>query len=66
MIEYVLDTNTVSELMRGRPNASLERRLASRWASCALPAPVVDELQFGVSHTTDFEQFDRIVLADWL
>lgn len=49
MIEYVLDTNTVSELMRGRSNTSLESHLARRWSTCALPAPVVDELQYGVS-----------------
>ena len=49
MIEYVLDTNVVSELMRGRPNASLETQLARRWQACAMPAPVVDEVQYGVS-----------------
>ena len=49
MIEYVLDTNVVSQLMRGTPNASLEAHLAHGWAACALPAPVVDELQYGVS-----------------
>lgn len=64
MIEYVLDTNTVSELMRGRPNASLETRLARRWQACALPAPVVDELQYGVSRMESPAR--RTVYQAWL
>jgi tRNA(fMet)-specific endonuclease VapC len=64
MIEYVLDTNTVSELMRGRPNAALERRLARRWQVCALPAPVVDELQYGVSRIESLAR--RAAYQEWL
>jgi tRNA(fMet)-specific endonuclease VapC len=64
MIEYVLDTNTVSELMRGRPNTSLETRLARRWQACALPAPVVDELQYGVSRIES--PVRRAVYQAWL
>src|SRR5688572_24063985 len=64
MIEYVLDTNTVSELMRGRPNTSLETHLARRWQACALPAPVVDELQYGVSRIESPAR--RAVYQAWL
>jgi predicted nucleic acid-binding protein len=64
MIEYALDTNTVAELMRGRPNLSLERRLARRWGACALPAPVVDELQYGVSRIDAPTR--RVVYQEWL
>ena len=49
MIEYVLDTNVLSELMRERPNVALETTLRQRRKACAIPAPVIDELQFGVS-----------------
>jgi tRNA(fMet)-specific endonuclease VapC len=49
MIEYVLDTNVLSELMRERPNAGLEAKLTARRTTCAIPSPVIDELQFGVS-----------------
>jgi len=64
MIEYALDTNTLSELMRGRPNVAFERRLARRRSSCAIPAPVVDELQYGVSRIRAPER--RAVYQDWL
>ena len=64
MIEFVLDTNTVSELMRGLPNSAFERRLARRWLACALPAPVVDELQYGVSRIDAPAR--RAVYQDWL
>ena len=64
MIEYVLDTNTVSQLMRREPNPPLERRLASAWQTCALPAPVVDELQYGVSKIDSAAR--RTVYQEWL
>lgn len=64
MIEYVLDTNTVSELMRARPSSRLERRLSRSLAACALPAPVVDELQYGVSRIELPAR--RAVYQEWL
>lgn len=64
MIRYVLDTNTVSELMRGQPSSGLERRLARRWQACALPAPVVDELQYGISRIGVPAR--RAVYQEWL
>ena len=64
MIEYVLDTNTVSQLMRDQPHPHLERRLARVWQACALPAPVVDELQYGVSRIDSAAR--RAVYQEWL
>jgi tRNA(fMet)-specific endonuclease VapC len=49
VIEYALDTNALSELMREQPNPALELALTERRKECAIPAPVIDELQFGVS-----------------
>jgi tRNA(fMet)-specific endonuclease VapC len=64
MIEYALDTNALSELMRERPNAALEQALAQRWSSCSVPAPVIDELQFGVSRIVDVER--QALYQQWL
>ncbi len=64
MIAYLLDTNALSELMRGRPNAAFERRLAQRQRSCAIPAPVIDELQFGISRIAKPER--RSMYQQWL
>ncbi len=56
MIEYVLDTNVLSELMRERPNPALEANLTEQRKACAIPAPVIDELQFGVSRIVASER----------
>jgi tRNA(fMet)-specific endonuclease VapC len=56
MIEYALDTNVLSELMRERPNAALEATLTEQRKACAIPAPVIDELQFGVSRIASAER----------
>lgn len=64
MIRFVLDTNTISELMRERPHAGLQSRLARHRKACALPAPVVDELQYGLSRIPAGERRDMYQL--WL
>lgn len=64
MIEYALDTNVLSELMRERPNANLEAKLAAHRSSCAIPSPVIDELQFGVSRITSSPR--REMYQQWL
>lgn len=64
MIEYVLDTNVLSELMRARPNPTLESRVAGSRALCAIPAPVIDELQFGVNRIFSGER--RAMFQEWL
>jgi tRNA(fMet)-specific endonuclease VapC len=71
MIQYLLDTNALSELMRERPNAAFERRLAQRRRACAIPAPVIDELQFGVSRIANperssmYQQWLETLMADF-
>jgi tRNA(fMet)-specific endonuclease VapC len=64
VIAYLLDTNTLSALMKRRANAAFERRLTQRQRACAIPAPVVDELQFGVSRITHTER--RFMYQQWL
>jgi tRNA(fMet)-specific endonuclease VapC len=64
MIEYLLDTNALSELMRERPNPGLETRLTRHRRSCAIPAPVIDELQFGVSRMPPGER--QQMYQQWL
>lgn len=71
MIRFVLDTNTVSELARRRSNPGLEARIGRLRSSCALAAPVVDELQFGVSriHSADrrqqYQRWLEVLIADF-
>ena len=64
MIEYVLDTNALSELMRERPRPALESKLVKHRRQCGIPAPVIDELQFGVSRITHGER--RAMYQAWL
>lgn len=47
-MKYVLDTNTVSFLMRGHAHVS-SRLLAHRRTDVALPQPVVSEIEFGLA-----------------
>ena len=46
-MKYLLDTNTVSEPLRPRPNAGIMRRLQENEGEIAIPAPVWHELRFG-------------------
>ncbi len=48
-MKYLLDTNTVSEPLRPRPNANVIRRLNEHGGEVAIPAPVWHELRFGCS-----------------
>ena len=48
-MRYLLDTNTVAEPLRPRPNAGVIRRLQEHEGVIALPAPVWHELRFGCS-----------------
>ena len=48
-MKYLLDTNTVSEPLRPRPNAGVIRRLHEHEDEIAIPAPVWHELRFGSS-----------------
>ena len=48
-MKYLLDTNTVSEPLRQRPNAAVMRRLHEHESEIAIPALVWHELRFGCS-----------------
>ena len=48
-MKYLLDTNTVSEPLRRRPNAGVLQRLKEHEGETAVPAPVWHELRFGCS-----------------
>ncbi|HXV64671.1 MAG TPA: type II toxin-antitoxin system VapC family toxin [Vicinamibacteria bacterium] len=47
-MKYVLDTNTVSFLMRGDPNVAA-RLTAHRRTDVSLPQPVVAEIEYGLA-----------------
>lgn len=64
MIRFLLDTNIVSELSRLQPNRRLQERIARHQTACALPATVVEELQFGVSRIESGER--RAMFQAWL
>ena len=46
-MEYLLDTNAISEPLRPRPNAGVLRRLFAHEGEIAIAAPVWHELRFG-------------------
>ena len=46
-MRYLLDTNTVSEPLRAKPDAGIMRRLRENDGEAAIPAPVWHELRFG-------------------
>lgn len=46
---YLLDTNIISELARRAPDSGVAGRVAAHQVACALAAPTVEELVFGVA-----------------
>jgi tRNA(fMet)-specific endonuclease VapC len=46
-VKYVLDTNTVSALMKGEP-ATVEQLLAVHRDDVAIPQPVIAEIAYGI------------------
>jgi tRNA(fMet)-specific endonuclease VapC len=46
-VKYVLDTNALSELMKGHPGALSRLRAAGR-AEVAVPQPVIAEIAYGI------------------
>ena len=59
-MKYLLDTNTVSEPLRPRPNARVIRRLHEHEDEIAIPAPVWHELRFGCSRLARSRRRDAI------
>ena len=61
---YLLDTNILSELAKREPNAAVERRLAAHQFQCAVSAPTIEELTFGVQRLPPSPK--REMLGSWL
>jgi tRNA(fMet)-specific endonuclease VapC len=57
-VTYLLDTNVLSEMMREKPAAALERKLSRYKSESGIPAPVIDELQFGIARMNAGERRD--------
>lgn len=63
-IRYLLDTNVISELARKAPDPGIARALERHEANCALPAPVLEELHFGMARLAAGRK--RAMLEQWL
>jgi len=61
---FLLDTNVISELAKQRPNLGVEAQILARQADCALAAPTVEELCFGVARLPKSAR--RNLLERWL
>lgn len=61
---YLLDTNVLSELVKRQPNAAVERRLAALQFHCAVAAPTLEELTFGIQRLPPGAK--REMLEFWL
>jgi tRNA(fMet)-specific endonuclease VapC len=61
---FLLDTNVVSELAKIQPNSGVETQVLARQADCALAAPTVEELCFGVARLPKSARRD--MLERWL
>ena len=59
-MKYLLDTNIVSNPASVRPDDRIVRRLASKSAVCAIPAPVWHELLFGCNRLPRGERRARL------
>lgn len=63
-LRYLLDTNAVSELAKRNPAPGVARRFAAYESSCALSAPSLEELTFGVARLPSGAR--RTMLRKWL
>ena len=59
-MEYLLDTNVVSEPLRPRPSVNIMRRLREHDGEIAIPAPVWHELRFGCARFPESRRRDAI------
>ncbi|NTV94992.1 MAG: type II toxin-antitoxin system VapC family toxin [Thiobacillus sp.] len=61
---FLLDTNVISELAKIQPDLGVETQVLARQADCALAAPTVEELCFGVARLPKSARRD--MLERWL
>ncbi len=59
-MEYLLDTNIVSEPLRAKPSTGIMRRLHEHDGEMAIPAPVWHELLFGCVRLPNSRRRDAI------
>ena len=59
-MQYLLDTNIVSEPLRARPSVSIMRRLHEHDGEMAIPAPVWHELLVGCARLPNSRRRDAI------
>lgn len=63
-LRYLLDTNVVSELVKQAPHAGVEAKVIAHQPICALAAPTVEELGFGIARLPRGNRRD--MLERWL
>lgn len=61
---YLIDTNVISELARQHPDAGVEARIQIHERICAIAAPTLEELAYGVARLPASRKRDR--LGRWL
>lgn len=61
---YLLDTNILSELAKRIPDAGVEQRVFTEQAHCAIAAPTVEELAYGIARLPASGR--REMLDKWL
>ena len=61
---FLLDTNVISELTKQQPNIGVETQVCARQSACALAAPTVEELGFGIARLPKSARRD--MLERWL
>ncbi|OAN44965.1 type II toxin-antitoxin system VapC family toxin [Magnetospirillum moscoviense] len=61
---YLLDTNVISELARQQPDAGVEAQILAHERNCAIAAPTVEELAYGVARLPASRKRD--MLDRWL
>lgn len=63
-LRYLLDTNVLSEWVKPQPHASVMQALQRHEAECAMAAPTLQELVFGVARLPHGQR--RAALELWL
>lgn len=63
-LAYLLDTNVISELAKQNPDSQVQGRFAAHEMECALAAPTIEELAFGVARLPPSRR--RTHLGIWL
>jgi tRNA(fMet)-specific endonuclease VapC len=61
---YLLDTNVLSELARRQPDAMVEKNVQAHQLACAIAAPCLEELVFGITRLAPSPK--REMLQRWL